>query len=151
MIFCHEELIYVVVNILLLKLIALLIPIVFAYIPNYVSAEECQASIMAKIMEESAIFTFSISNGCPAIYGFYLTPTNNDDIVAKSSPQGWFGGGDKHNFVVWTTQSNPVRPSEVSGEFIVTLLGSDSHELNWSIADENLMPVYWDRTNIGSS
>jgi len=116
-----------------------------------VNAEECQASVMTKSMEELRIFTFSISNECPDIYGFYLTPTSNDDIVANSSPQGWFGGGDKHNFVIWTTQSNPVRSGDVSGEFIVTLLGSDSHELNWSIADENLMPVYWDKIVIGSS
>lgn len=121
------------------------------HMPNDVNAAECHASIMANSMEELTIFTFSISNECPYIYGFYLTPTSNDDITVNSSPQGWFGGGDKHNFVIWTTQSNPVRSGDVSGEFIVILLGSGSHELNWSIADENLMPVYWDKIVIGNS
>jgi len=116
-----------------------------------VNAEECQASVMTKSMEELTVFTFSISNECPNIYGFYLTPTTNDDITAKSSPQGWSGGGDKHNFVVWTTQSNPVHSGDVSEEFAVALLGSGLHELNWSVADENLIPVYWDRIVIENS
>jgi len=135
----------------MLKLLALLIPIIFVYMPSDVNAVEYQASVTAKSIEELTIFLFSISNECPNIYGFYLTPTNNDHIIANSSPQGWFGGGDKHNFVIWTTQSNPVHSGNVSGEFIVTLLGSDSHELNWSIADENLMPVYWGKIVIESS
>jgi len=135
----------------MLKLFSLLIPIVMVCMPNYVNAVECQATILAKSVEELTVFTFSISNECPDIYGFYLTPTNNDDIVAKSSPQAWSGGGDKHNFVVWMTQNNPVRSGDVSGEFIVTLLGSDSHELNWSIVDENLMPVYWSKIVIENS
>lgn len=119
--------------------------------PHDVNAMECQASVMASVMEELTSFAFSISNECPYIYGFYLTPISNDDIVTDSSPQGWFGGGAKHNFVIWITQSNPVHSGDVSGEFIVTLLGSNSHELNWSITDENLMPVYWDKIVIGSS
>jgi hypothetical protein len=133
------------------KLLALLIPIVLVQIPYDINAVECHASIAAKSVEELTVFTFRISNGCPDIYGFYLTPTTNDDIIEKSSPQGWFGGGDKNNFVIWTTHSNPVRSGDVSEEFIVVLLGSGLHELNWSIADENLMPVYWGKIVIENS
>lgn len=128
-----------------MKFLALLVPILLVYLPYNIDAVECQASLTAEDMEELTVFTFSISNECPDIYGFYLTPTNNDHITASNNPQGWFGGGDKHNFVVWITRNDPVLSGDVSGEFMVSLIGLDSHELNWSVADENLMPVYWDK------
>jgi hypothetical protein len=102
-------------------------------------------------MKELTVFTFSISNGCPDVYGFYLTPTNNDHIMASNNPQGWSGGGDEHKFLILMTRSDPVNTGGVSGEFVVSLIGTDSHELNWSIADENLMPVYWNKIVIESS
>ncbi|MFY3740064.1 MAG: hypothetical protein HMLIMOIP_000489 [Candidatus Nitrosomirales archaeon] len=115
------------------------------YVPYNVDALECQASLAAMDMEELTVFAFSISDECPDIYGFYLTPTNNDHIMVSNNPQGWSGGGDEHEFVILITGSDPVHSGSVSGEFVVNLIGPDSHELNWSIADENLMPVYWDK------
>jgi hypothetical protein len=127
------------------KLLALLVPFMLLYVPYNVDALECQASLAAMDMEELTVFTFSISDECPDIYGFYLTPTNNDHIMVSNNPQGWSGGGDEHEFVILITGSDPVRSGSVSGEFVVNLIGPDSHELNWSIADENIMPVYWDK------
>jgi hypothetical protein len=101
-------------------------------------------------MEELTVFTFSISNECPDIYGFYLIPTNNDHITVNENPQGWSGGGDEHKFLILITRSDPVLSGNISGEFVVNLVGPDSHELNWSIADENLMPVYWNKIVIES-
>ena len=134
-----------------MKLLTLLVPILLLYVPYNVDALECQASLTAKDMQELTVFTFSISNECPDIYGFYLTPTNNDHITVSNNPQGWSGGGDEHEFLILITRTDPVNSGNVSGEFVVSLIGSDSHELNWSIADENLMPVYWDRIVIESS
>lgn len=128
-----------------MKLLALLVPFMLLYVPYNVDALECQASLAAMDMEELTVFTFSISDECPDIYGFYLTPTNNDHIMVSNNPQGWSGGGDEHEFVILITGSDPVRSGSVSGEFVVNLIGPDSHELNWSIADENIMPVYWDK------
>lgn len=133
------------------KLLALMVPILLLYVPNSIDAAECQASLMAKDMEELTAFTFSISNECPDIYGFYLTPTNNDHITISKNPQGWSGGGDEHKFLILITRSDPVVSGNVSEEFVVNLIGPDSHELNWSIADENLMPVYWNKIVIESS
>jgi hypothetical protein len=121
------------------------------YLPYDVQGVECNASLTARYMEEHTAFTFSVSKECPDIYGFYLTPTNNDHIMINNSPEGWSGGGDKHNFLIWLTRNEPVQAGTASGEFIVTLIGPDSHELNWSIADENLMPIYWDRIVIENS
>ena len=132
------------------KFLVFLVPIMLVYLPYDAHGVECQADLAAKTMEEMIIFSFSVSEECPDIYGFYLTPTNNDHIMLNNSPLGWSGGGDKHNFLVWITHSEPVLSGDVSGEFIVTLNGSDSHELNWSVADENLMPVYWNKIVIKS-
>ena len=134
-----------------MKLLALLVPFLLLYVPYNIDALECQASLTAKDMKELTVFTFSISNECPDIYGFYLTPTNNDHIMASNNPQGWSGGGDEHKFLILMTRSDPVNTGGVSGEFVVSLIGTDSHELNWSIADENLMPVYWNKIVIESS
>ena len=128
-----------------MKLLALLGPILLVYVPYNIDALECQASLTARDMEELTVFTFSISNECPDIYGFYLTPTNNDHITVSKNPQGWSGGGDEHEFLIFMTRTNPVLFGNVSEEFVVSLMGPDSHELNWSIADENLMPVYWNK------
>ena len=133
------------------KLLALLAPVLLLYVPYNVDAAECQASLTARDVEELTAFTFSISDECPDIYGFYLTPTNNDHIMASNNPHGWSGGGDEHKFVIWMTRTDPVLSGDVSGEFVVSLIGPDSHELNWSIADENLMPVYWNKIVIESS
>ena len=127
------------------KLLALLIPLSLLYVPYNIDAAECQASLTARDMEELTVFAFNIGNECPDIYGFYLTPTNNDHITVNENPAGWSGGGDEHKFLILITRSDPVLSGSVSGEFIVNLVGPDSHELNWSVADENLMPVYWDK------
>jgi len=127
------------------KLLALLFPTLLLYVPYNIDALECHATLTASDIEELTVFTFSISNECPDIYGFYLTPTNNDHITVNENPDGWSGGGDEHKFLILITRSDPVLSGSISGEFIVNLVGPDSHELNWSIADENLMPVYWDR------
>lgn len=68
--------------------LAVILQIILLQIPYKVNAEECQATVIAKSIGEFTLFTFSTSRECPDIYGFYLTPTNNDDIVAQSSPQG---------------------------------------------------------------
>ncbi len=128
-----------------MKLLALLFPTLLLYVPYNIDALECHATLTASDIEELTVFTFSISNECPDIYGFYLTPTNNDHITVNENPDGWSGGGDEHKFLILITRSDPVLSGSISGEFIVNLVGPDSHELNWSIADENLMPVYWDR------
>ena len=133
------------------KLLALLVPVLLSYVPYNIDAAECRADLAARNMEELTVFTFSISNECPDIYGFYLTPTNNDHIMVSSNPQGWSGGGDEHEFLILITHNDPVVSGDVSGEFVVSLIGPDSHELNWSIADENLMPVYWDKIVIENS
>src|SRR5574341_633493 len=125
------------------KLLAALVPLLLLYVPYNIDALECQATLTAKDMEELTVFTFSISDACPDVYGFYLTPTNNDHIMVSSGPQGWSGGGDEHEFLILITQNNPVVSGGASGEFVVSLIGPDSHELNWSVADENLMPIYW--------
>ncbi|MGH9921488.1 MAG: hypothetical protein ACRD38_01915 [Nitrososphaerales archaeon] len=134
-----------------MKLLALLVPLLLLYVPYNIDAFNCQASLTARDMEELTVFTFYISNECPDIYGFYLTPTNNDHITVSNNPPGWSGGGDEHKFIIWITRNDPVLSGSVSGEFVVSLIGPDSHELNWSIADENLMPVYWDKLVIESS
>lgn len=128
-----------------MKLLALLLPLLLLYVPYNIDALECQATFTAKDMEELTVFTFSTSNECPDIYGFYLTPTNNDHITVNNNPAGWSGGGDERKFLILITRNNPVLSGSVSGEFKVNLVGPDSHELNWSIADENLMTVYWDK------
>jgi hypothetical protein len=120
------------------------------YVPYNVDAAKCQASLDAKDMEDLTVFTFNIGNECPDIYGFFLTPTNNDHIIASNNPQGWSGGGNEHKFLILITRSDPVLSGNVSEEFVVSLIGPDSHELNWSITDENLMPVYWNKIVIQS-
>jgi hypothetical protein len=112
-------------------------------IPYQTSAVECTANITAESQGKVTTFRFTVGEGCPAIYGFYVTPTDNDKIDVKASPKGWSGGGVKHNFIIWTTKTNPVHSNEISGEFVATFSRADSHELNWSVADVGLGAVAW--------
>lgn len=118
-------------------------------IPYQIDAVECTANIVAESQGKVTTFRFTVGEGCPSIYGFSVTPTDNDKIDVKASPKGWSGGGANHDFIIWTTKSSPVLPGEVSGEFVATFSRADSHELNWSVTDVGLGSVAWGKIIVG--
>jgi hypothetical protein len=120
-------------------------------VPYQTGAVECAANITAESQGKVTTFRFTVGEGCPSIYGFYVTPTDNDNIDVKVSPKGWSGGGAKHNFVIWTTKTDPVHSGEISGEFVATFSRADSHELNWSVADVGLGAVAWGKIVVEKS
>ena len=125
--------------------------LLLVYMPYQTSAVECTVDIIAESKGKVTTFRFTVGEGCPAIYGFYVTPTDNDKIDVKSSPKGWNGGGAKHDFIIWTTRSSPVHPGKISAEFIATFSRADSHELNWSVGDVGLGSVYWSKIVVEKS
>jgi hypothetical protein len=117
--------------------------------PYQTDAVECTANIAAESQGKVTTFRFTVGEGCPSIYGFSVTPTDNDKIDVKVSPKGWSGGGAKHNFIIWTTRSSPVGTGGISGEFVATFSRADSHELNWSVMDVGFGAVTWGKIIVG--
>lgn len=114
-------------------------------LPSFANVSEstCSTDIQMVKMKDEVTIKVTADSGCSSIYAFYITARSNEHFTVHSSPAGWFGGEIQKEFIIWTTEDNPILPGKTQGNFVIKVFSTSPYQIGWSVADKDLNPFDW--------